>query len=145
RDAEFYGIEGELHITLWEQCGHSLGVRTVVDAVRGRFRSGGDLPRMPPVTVKSGLGLQSPYFDFGIDVRWAAEQNEIASFELPTDSYLLLSLDLDVRPFKDHPEISFFARARNLTDEQARVSTSFLKDVAPLPGRDFRLGAQVAF
>jgi iron complex outermembrane receptor protein len=145
RDAEFYGVEGELHLTLWEQSGYSLGLRTVVDAVRGRFRSGGDLPRMPPVTVKSGLELQSPLFDFGIDVRWAAEQNKIATLELPTASYVLLNLDLDVRPFKDHPEISFFARARNLTDEQARISTSFLKDVAPLPGRDFRLGAQVAF
>jgi iron complex outermembrane receptor protein len=100
---------------------------------------------MPPVTVKTGLELQSPLFDFGIDVRWAAEQNKIAAFELPTDSYFLFNLDLDVRPFKDHPEISFFARARNLTDEQARISTSFIKDVAPLPGRDFRLGAQVAF
>jgi iron complex outermembrane receptor protein len=145
RDAEFYGIEGELHLTLWEQSGYSLGVRTVVDAVRGRFRSGGNIPRMPPVTVKTGLELQSQLFNFGIDVRWSAEQNEIAAFELPTDSYLLLNFDLDVRPFKDHPEISLYARARNLTDEQARISTSFLKDVAPLPGRDFRLGAQVAF
>jgi iron complex outermembrane receptor protein len=117
----------------------------VVDAVRGRFRSGGDIPRMPPVSVKSGLELQSQLFNFGIDVRWSAEQNEIAAFELPTDSYLLLNFDLDVRPFKDHPEISIFARARNLTDEQARIATSFIKDVAPLPGRDFRLGAQVAF
>jgi iron complex outermembrane receptor protein len=91
------------------------------------------------------LEFQSEFFDFGIDVRWAAEQNKTAAFELPTNSYVLLNLDLDVRPFKDHPEIRFFARARNLTDEQARISTSFLKDVAPLPGRDFRLGAQVSF
>jgi len=145
RDAEFYGIEGELHITLWEHSGYSLGVRSVFDAVRGRFRSGGDLPRMPPMTVKSGLELQSELFNFGIDVRWAAKQNQTAAFELPTNSYVLLNFDLEVRPLKDHPEISFFARARNLTDEEARISTSFLKDVAPLPGRDFRLGAQMAF
>jgi hypothetical protein len=27
RDAEFYGIEGELHVTLWEKSGYSLGSR----------------------------------------------------------------------------------------------------------------------
>ena len=56
-----------------------------------------------------------------------------------------LNLDLGVRAFKNHPEISFFVRVRNLTNEQARVSTSFLKNVAPLPGRDVRLGAELAF
>ncbi len=50
-----------------------------------------------------------------------------------------------MRPFKNHPEISFFVRVRNLTNEQARVSTSFLKNVAPLPGRDVRLEEELAF
>ncbi len=145
RDAEFYGVEGELHITLWERSGYSLGLRAVVDTVRGRFRSGGDVPRMPPVTVTSRIELQSERFDFGIDVRWSDEQREIAAFELPTSGHVLLNLDLDVRPFRSHPEIGLFLRGRNLTDEQARLSTSFLKDVAPLPGLEVRLGAQVAF
>ncbi len=144
-DAEFYGVEGELHIILWEQSGYSVGMRTVVDYVRGRFRSGGNIPRMPPVTVKSALELQSGLFDFGIDIRWSGEQKKTAASELPTDGYVLFNLDLDVRPFKDHPEISFFARGRNLTNEEARISTSFLKDVAPLPGRDVRLGVKLVF
>ena len=33
----------------------------------------------------------------------------------------------------------------NLTDEEARVHTSFLKDQAPLPGRDLRLSWRLAF
>jgi len=57
----------------------------------------------------------------------------------------MLNFDLDVRPFPGHPEFAFFVRARNLTNEEARVSTSFLKDVAPMPGREFRLGAEISF
>ncbi len=56
-----------------------------------------------------------------------------------------IGLDLGVRAFKNHPEISFFVHVCNLSDEQARVSTSFLKNVAPLPDRDVRLGAALAF
>jgi iron complex outermembrane receptor protein len=36
-------------------------------------------------------------------------------------------------------------RGANLTDEEARNHVSFLKDLAPLPGRDVRLGLRVAF
>jgi len=36
-------------------------------------------------------------------------------------------------------------RGRNLADEEARNHVSFLKDVAPLPGRDLSLGLRVAF
>jgi iron complex outermembrane receptor protein len=38
-----------------------------------------------------------------------------------------------------------FLRATNLGDEEARLHTSFLKDVAPLGGRAFSAGVQVAF
>jgi iron complex outermembrane recepter protein len=36
-------------------------------------------------------------------------------------------------------------RGSNLTDEEARDHTSFLKDVAPLPGRDIRLSVRLGF
>ena len=45
---------------------------------------------MPPVTVKSGLELQSELFDFGVDVRWSGGQKGIAGFELLTNSYALI-------------------------------------------------------
>ena len=45
---------------------------------------------MPRVTVKSGLDLQSEFFDFGVEVRWLGEQKEITAFELSTDSYALI-------------------------------------------------------
>ena len=43
------------------------------------------------------------------------------------------------------PDITVFADAHNLTDEEAREHTSFLKDIAPLPGRNLRVGVTYAF
>ena len=38
-----------------------------------------------------------------------------------------------------------FAKVENITDELAYSSTSFIKDLAPLPGRNFQLGMRVYF
>jgi iron complex outermembrane receptor protein len=40
---------------------------------------------------------------------------------------------------------TLFVEARNLTDEEAREHASFLKDLAPLPGRNFRMGLAYRF
>ena len=38
-----------------------------------------------------------------------------------------------------------FVRGTNLGDREARLHTSVLKEVAPLPGRNFVAGVRVAF
>ena len=42
-------------------------------------------------------------------------------------------------------ELELFANATNLADELARKHTSFVKDVAPLPGRNYVLGFRSRF
>ena len=41
--------------------------------------------------------------------------------------------------------VTWFAMAKNLLNQDIRVSTSLLKDVAPLPGRNFILGVRTNF
>jgi iron complex outermembrane receptor protein len=43
------------------------------------------------------------------------------------------------------PGVVLFAEGRNLGDEEAREHASFLKDLAPLPGRNFRAGLTYRF
>ena len=38
-----------------------------------------------------------------------------------------------------------FVRGSNLSDEEIRLHTSFLKDVAPLPGRNVTIGLRTSF
>ena len=78
------------------------------------------------------------------EVRHVGEQDRLAEGELRTDAYTLVNLRGAVRPFADK-DVTVFAEAHNLTDEEAREHTSFLKDIAPLPGRNLRIGVSYAF
>ena len=71
-------------------------------------------------------------------------QDEVAEGEMPTDGYTLLNLSGAWRPLADR-NVTVFAEARNLTNEEAREHVSFLKDIAPLPGRNLRLGVAYRF
>jgi len=145
-DAFFYGFELDAHATLWQWQGYSLGLSTVLDWTRGRLENpGSNVPRMPPLTFVGALELQSERVDFSLQAKYAARQLHTAAFELETSDYVLFDLNLEVRPFLNRPEVSLFLRGKNLLDVEAREATSFLKEVAPLPGRDIRLGASITF
>ena len=65
--------------------------------------------------------------------------------ETETSAYTLVNADASwTLPVSNH-ELTLFLRAVNLLDEEARVSTSFRKDVAPLPGRGLTLGIRHEF
>ena len=84
-------------------------------------------------------------FDASAEVRHVGEQDRVANeFELPTDDYTLLNAAVAVRPFYQK-NVTVFAEARNLTNEEAREHVSFLKDIAPLPGRNLRVGVAYRF
>ena len=72
-------------------------------------------------------------------------QDRIATFELPTDGYTLVNASIVVRPIKGTPDFKVFLDGHNLTNQEAREHASFLKDVAPLPGRTFRMGIGYRF
>lgn len=78
---------------------------------------------------------------------WADEQDKTGVGELPTDSYtrvdLRAGLDLSGQAWaREGTEV--FLDVRNVADEEARASTSVIKDTAPLPGRNIRIGFRLA-
>ena len=77
-------------------------------------------------------------------MRHVAEQDRLAANELPTDSFTLVNLRASMKPLED-PAVLIFAEARNLTDEEGREHASFLKDIAPMPGRGLRVGLAYRF
>ena len=85
-----------------------------------------------PSLLKSGASVEGVFVE---------NQNRNAEFELPTDSYQLLNAELRVRPVDDN--VLLYVRGTNLTDEEARVNSSFIKDLAPLRGRTLLFGVRV--
>ena len=76
---------------------------------------------------------------------FSARQNRTASGELPTDSYVLLNASLTYTLHSGPVTTDLYVKGVNLTNEEAREHTSFLKDIAPLPGRTIRIGFAASF
>ena len=139
RDAVFKGFEAQLDADLFTAAGFDVSARGQVDYVRANFKGGDAVPRIPPLRSILGLEARSSHLDLRGEVEIAAKQDRFAAYELPTDGYTLVNLAATWRPGGEGHGLSVQLRADNVTNEEARLHTSFLKDVAPLPGRNIKL------
>jgi iron complex outermembrane receptor protein len=80
-----------------------------------------------------------------VEGQYSARQNRTAEFELPTDSFFLLNAGLSYKVPVRGVDLDFYVRGTNLLDQEARLHTSFLKEIAPLPGRGVLLGVRAEF
>ncbi|WP_396592757.1 TonB-dependent receptor [Brevundimonas sp. R86498] len=142
-DADFRGFEAEVAYDVWMSGSHVVTLEGAADFVDADTDMG-PAARIPPYSVTGRVRYASTPVDLSVEVRHVGEQDEVAEFELPTDSYTTVSLFGAWRPFAD-PSITLFAEGRNLTDEEAREHASFLKDIAPQPGRNLRVGVTYRF
>ncbi|WP_421792593.1 TonB-dependent receptor domain-containing protein [Hyphobacterium sp.] len=143
-DANLWGFEGRVGRELGAVEDWIFRGELTAEYVRGELDSGGNLPRIPPLGVSALVEAERGMFTANLEVAWTAEQDEVANFELPTDSFTLVNTRLVVRPVEGR-DVRLILEARNITDEEARLHTSFLKDLLPLPGRNFRAALSVGF
>ncbi len=146
-DACFRGAEAEIEF------GEPRGpqVRVWGDTVRAKLISGvnngANLPRISPSRFGVDLGWRAEVWSAQAALMRVLEQDRTASFDLrdgvpetSTPAYTRIDLSLLVSIPTPVTPIKLYAQVRNLTDEDMRVHTSFLKDFAPLPGRSYWLG-----
>lgn len=141
--ADFRGFEAEAGFRLWSDGDRALWIEGAADYVRGETDLGPPA-RIPPWSATGRLVYESPRWDAKLEVRRVGEQDRIAANELPTEGFTLVNLFVSVKPSSD-PSLVFFAEGRNLTDQEAREHASFLKDIAPMPGRGVRVGVAYRF
>jgi hypothetical protein len=70
------------------------------------------------------------------ETRHRDDQDNLAPNETPTEAYTVLNASFSYRFFTGAQVYDVILRGRNLTDEEVRDHTSFVKDIVPLPGRD---------
>lgn len=142
-DTRFVGAEAEAAWTFWRAGQSRLAVEGTFDWVRGSSDAGAPA-RIPPWSGAARLVYTGARFGAEAEVRRVGGQARTAAYEIPTDGYTLLNLTVSVKPWTGR-DVRLFAEARNLGDAEAREHVSFLKDIAPLPGRSFRLGLAANF
>jgi len=152
-DVDMYGLEAEFVY----QVSSPLKATIFGDYIKAELADGEEsiisvtnrsLPRIPPMRIGVSLHYQGNSFDGEISANHYFEQNDFAPLETAAPSYSLLDFNvnyyLDGMSFKDS-DMVLYIKGNNLTDDVALVHSSFLKDIAPLPGRNYSIGIRGSF
>lgn len=141
-DATFTGIEGQVR----QRLNRNLGITLFGDTVRAKIDGAGNLPRIP--ATRAGLRLDANWNAWEGQVEWVqvARQNRIAAFETATPGYGMLNVGLAYNgQLSSGTPWQVYLKGTNLTDRLAYAHTSFIKNAAPLMGRNLTVGVKVAF
>lgn len=116
-----------------------------LQAIRGTLHSGGNLPRIP--TLSSTLELEHKYKSYtgNISYKYVDESRFDAKNETQTPAYSWVSALISYEQKIRYLAYSIYLKGENLTDEMAYNHLSFLKETAPLPGRQVSVGLDLSF
>ena len=143
--AEFYGFEMEEKTRVYETKG-SLDLSLRSDYVRAKNLDTGDsLPRIAPMRFGAGLDYRLDKLGARLDVTHSMRQNQVAANELPTDGYTLTNAMVDYHFKTQAINWETYIKGNNLFNQEARMHTSTLKEIAPLPGRGLMMGIRGNF
>lgn len=144
-DARFTGFEVEAKWRIADGPGGRWDLRGFGDSVRARLDRGGNLPRIVPARLGAELAWRRDGWRARLGAVHHAEQDRVAAFESETSGYTLVDAHLSYHWDTARTGWEVFLDGGNLTDREARRHTSFLKDLAPLPGRSLAFGIRAFF
>ena len=142
-DARYLGFEVQGSATLARLGDSEVKLDALADYTDARILGGGAVPRIPPLRVLAGVGITGPLWDARAEIEHATKQTRVAAFETATAAYTLVNASVSIRPFADRPNTAIVVSANNIFDVDARRHASFLKDFAPLAGRDIRISLRL--
>lgn len=143
--ARYYGFEVQGSLRLAQLGPWAIVADGLADFVHARIESVGPAPRIPPLRLLGGLEAQSDAIQGRVEVERVEAQNRVSTLETPTRGYTMVNASASLKPFGKTAPVSLILSANNIFDVDARRHASFLKDYAPLAGRDFRVTAKVSF
>jgi iron complex outermembrane receptor protein len=142
-DAHIQGAEAELG---YNQHGAGWSGRVFADTSRGQLDRGGSLPLQPADRIGASIGYRMDALRAGLSLVHARGQDRLAASEsTPTAGYNQLDANFSYTQHVGGQDLTWFVLAKNLLDQDIRLSTSVLKDISPLPGRNVVLGVRAKF
>ncbi|MEW7850974.1 TonB-dependent receptor [Massilia aurea] len=144
RDAVFTGLEGEVR----QKLSSNLNATVFGDYVRARFDNGDgsrNLPRIPASRIGVKLDGDWNQWHGMVELYRVGKQDKVAEYETETGGYNMLNIGTHYSTRIGGVPTQFYARLNNLTDELAFSHTSFIKNAAPLTGRNVTAGIRVIF
>lgn len=146
QDAIFKGYEAKLIFPMLESHLGLLELTLFSDYTRGEFKSGGDVPRMPPLRYGLQLDYNKDKLTSYLRLTRAEDQPYTGAFETSTSGYFLLNagVNYQIKAFQD-AQLMVFAKGNNLLNQNIRNATSYLRNFAPESGRGAEIGFRVSY
>jgi iron complex outermembrane receptor protein len=144
-DARYYGFEADLSGTIAQIGATRINADLLGDYVRANVVDVSPVPRIPAPRVLGGVEAQNEGFTARAEVEHVFDQNRTAPFETPTDGYTMVNASVSLSPWGSDSKTQLVLSANNIFDVDARRASSFLKDFAPLAGRDLRATLRFGF
>lgn len=145
-DATLRGVEAELSYNYYDPGWFG---RVFADTSRGTLDNLGNLPLQPSTRTGLSFGYQDSQWRSSLSVLHASAQNRIASSsiseETTTPAYTRVDASINYVQRYGTTDVTWFLLARNLLNEEIRLSTSLLKDYIPQPGRNLIVGLRTRF
>ena len=151
-NATLKGIEAELSYNLYETGWFG---RVFMDSSRGELDNDqGNLPLQPATRTGLNAGYQDSRWRSSLSVIHTnahdrtAKTNELIPnpwVERTTKGYTNVDANLSYTQRFGTTDLTWFMIARNLLNEEIRLSTSLLKDYVPQPGRNLIVGVRTRF
>jgi iron complex outermembrane receptor protein len=143
--ARYSGVELEASVRVAQIGDVAVTVDGVADYIRATIKTAGPAPRIPPLRLLGGIAAASDAVEGRVEVERVTRQDRVSANETPTDGFTMVNASVSVKPLRAHKDVSLTLSANNIFDVDARRHASFLKDFAPLAGRDVRLSARFSF
>lgn len=145
-DAVFWGFELAGEATVFDDARGRLDARVWTDFVDGQIDGGDEVPRLPPLRFGTEFTWERGPLYAGFSVMRVMSEDNPAPLDTKTDGYTMINVDtgytVNIAGLTD---VTVFARGSNLADQTARRHTSFVKDLAPLPGVSGLVGVRASF
>ena len=142
KDAELYGVEFDVHY----QIDPNAMVKVFGDSTRAKLKDDeGNLPRIPANKLGSELQYNVGDLQLTLTGTHYFEQDNISAYETKTDGYTIVDAQANYQLSLGAIDTQLYLNIDNITDELGFVHSSFIKDKAPLPGRNFRFGIRGYF
>ncbi len=143
RDATFTGLEGEVR----RKFSPVFSATVFGDMVRARFEDGANrnIPRIPPHRFGAKFNADWQSWHGMVELVRVGRQDDVARYEGETGGYNMLNVGTHYTTRIGNVPAQFYARVNNLTNELAYSHTSFIKNAAPLPGRNLTAGLRLIF
>jgi iron complex outermembrane receptor protein len=143
--AKFTGLEVQAHLLLC-RCAGELHLDLQADMVRASNRDTGEpLPRIAPMRALAALNWHHDRLQARLEAQGVRRQDRVDEDGTPTAGYTLVNAFASYGFTAGGRGWEAWLRGNNLFDTEARNHVSFLKTMAPLPGRSVMAGLRMNF